>query len=248
MLNDLLPSILPFSFFISIALLPSFVWLLFYLRKDADPEPDLMIVKIFFYGILISVPVYFTEVFLSREILPEFFVKGSLLFLILNYFIVIGFTEEIFKYVPFRIGALKSHALDEPVDIMLYMIIAGLGFAAAENTILLISEYPDFLRLALFSVLRFVSGTFFHALASGTFGYFIALSFWRINHRKKLFFLGLLIVTVLHGFYNLAIIEYTGYLQIGIPLAIILGLSIFLSFFAFPHLKKLKSVCLIKKK
>ncbi len=233
--------------FIAIGFLPSLVWMLFYLRKDKDPESNLTILKVFIYGIFFAVPVYFIQSFLNREFL-SLFLNRPFLFSFLNLFIVIALIEEIFKYIPFRIGAQKNHELDEPVDVVLYMIIAGLGFAAAENILFFLSEYPNLLGVAFFSLIRFISGTFFHALVCGTFGYFIALSFYKTNMRKRLFFSGLIIATILHGLYNLFIIENVGYLRIISPLLIIIILSIFISFIAFPHLKKMKSVCSVLKK
>jgi RsiW-degrading membrane proteinase PrsW (M82 family) len=41
--------------------------------------------------------------------------------------------REIFKYLVVRFKVIKNPAFDEPTDIMLYMIIAALGFAAVEN-------------------------------------------------------------------------------------------------------------------
>ena len=57
------------------ALAPSLIWLLFFLKKDAHPESKRMILKIFFYGILIALPAIFIERFLKdffhRSLFPE---------------------------------------------------------------------------------------------------------------------------------------------------------------------------------
>ncbi len=46
-----------YPLFIILGLLPSFIWLLFYLRKDHHPEPNSMVIRIFLYGMIITLPV-----------------------------------------------------------------------------------------------------------------------------------------------------------------------------------------------
>ncbi len=45
-----------YPIYIFFGLAPSFIWLLFFLRKDAHPESNPMILKIFFYGMLAAFP------------------------------------------------------------------------------------------------------------------------------------------------------------------------------------------------
>ena len=51
------------SYFIYIiaGVLPSAIWLLFYLRKDRHPESKRMILKIFLYGMIAALPVILIE-------------------------------------------------------------------------------------------------------------------------------------------------------------------------------------------
>jgi len=59
--------ILSYPFYIFFGILPSFIWLIFYLRRDVHPEPKSMILKIFFYGMLITLPaILFEVVFFSQ--------------------------------------------------------------------------------------------------------------------------------------------------------------------------------------
>jgi len=239
-------SLLPF---ILLGFLPSTVWLLFYLRKDSHPESNPMILKVFFYGILAAVPAFFIETSIELGIFPILSFMPKFLIWILDYLIVIGFTEEILKYAPFRIGVLKNAQLDEPVDITLYLIISALGFAAAENILVFLSHYPDFLEAGRTAIFRLLTGTLLHALASGTLGYFIALAFFNTKMRKRLLFTGFSLVIVLHALYDFFIIEGGSLLLRTIPPFIILvTFGVFLSFIAFPHLKTIKGICLLQKK
>jgi len=227
------------------ALLPSIIWLLFYLRKDARPESNPMILKIFFWGMFIAIPTFFIELAIfqvtAKVPLPHF------LIFLFNIFIGVALVEEFLKYLVVREKVLPSSELDEPLDVMLYMIIAALGFAASENILRFFS--PEMLRLSLpetlaMALLIFISTIFFHALVSGTFGFFLALGFFETKKRLKLFATGLAIATFLHGLYNFSIMKIAGYLKFILLLIIIAGLAIFVSL-GLQRLKKMKSVCKI---
>lgn len=226
-----------------LGLLPSIIWLLFYLRKDKHPESAKMVLKIFFYGMLSSVPAAFIGWGFYQ--LKKWDMSNTWI-LLLNMFIVVGLTEEVFKYLVVRLKVLRDPEFDEPLDAMLYMIIAGLGFAALENILLFLSPRVFFLPLGetlSLAGFRWISATFLHALSSGILGYFLALSFLRTEKRKKLLFYGFFWAVFLHGFYDFVIIKFEG------GNGLILLLIIFLTGFAltvslgFKNLKKIKSVC-----
>lgn len=188
-----------------LAPLPSIIWLAFYLRKDKHPEPNRMIVKIFFLGVLM-VPV-------AGLLEQGFFIgleKISLVHKIA--LLVIGFAliEELLKYLVVKFGVLKNPAFDEPVDAMIYLIIAALGFAAAENIYLLSQAYPAEMPISSalsFITTRFLGATFLHALASAILGYFLAASLLITSAIRKTFIIvGLLGATVLHSLFNYIII------------------------------------------
>lgn len=224
-----------YPFLIIFALLPGIIWLLFYLRKDVHPEPNRMVLKIFFYGMLSALLAIFIEL--------GFFLISSIV--LLNIFIGVALVEEFLKYLVVKEKVLKSPEFDEPLDIMLYMIISALGFVTLENLLIFLSPKTFVLNLGETFTLagfRFVSATFLHALCSGTLGYFLALGFFETKKRGLFLAAGFFIAIILHGFYNFSIMEMTGYLRIILSIIIILGLAIFVSY-GFKRLKKLKSVC-----
>lgn len=228
-------------------LIASLVWLFNFLRKDDKPEPTKMIVKVFLLGALITVPVFFTEYILSKLIIMVNLSEPIYLFL--YWFVVIAFTEEIFKYFLIRYRILKSPAFDEPVDAMIYMIIAALGFAALENILYLIpwtgqilSFNELFTRTITISFFRFIGATFLHALCSGLIGYFLAISICRAKKKTRLIFFGIFMATILHGFYNFSIMKIDSLLKLAIPILILVGLTIFVTL-GFKKLKTMKSVC-----
>ncbi len=215
---------------------------MFYLKRDSHPEPKRMVLKIFFYGMLAAVPAVLLEI----GILEEFKSLPAVLTSILNIFVAVALVEEFLKYLVVKGKVSNSSEFDEPLDIMLYMIISALGFAASENILILFSLGPTFLLEKTFSisVFRFFGATFLHALCSGFLGYFLALSFFETKNRIKLLIAGLGIATLLHGLYNFSIIEIEGDLAFFIPILILISLAIF-TVLGFKRLKKLKSVCKI---
>ena len=235
-----------YIYHIIFALLPSVIWLTFYLLKDKNPEPKGMIVKVFFWGMAFAVVVASFEILVLRFIkfaYPELNQEG-IWFLVFKLFIIVALVEELAKYLIVRYSALFSSAVDEPLDIMLYFVVCALGFAAIENLLImtLAIESFSFIVGLEFSFLRFIGATLLHTLASGVFGFFVAMSFYYKKNRKKLFFVGFLLAVLVHGFYNLAIVNLSDFAQIMAPAAILIALIIFTSI-AFMKLRKLKGVC-----
>ena len=219
--------------------LPSIIWLLFYLRKDKHPEPNRMVLKVFLYGMLIALVAIFLE-------------KGFQV-ITTNYILIIflggALIEEYLKYSVVRIGIYRNSELDEPTDLVLYMIISALGFAALENILVLTNYHPFLTATKALEVMgwRFVSATFLHALCSGTLGYFLAMAFYHTKRRFLFYFSGLVIVTILHGLYNFSIIKIPGPNKFILPILIFAILFYFVSF-SFKKLKRLKSTCKIDTK
>jgi len=233
------------AFYIILAVLPSIIWLLFYLRKDKHPEPNRMIIKIFFWGMLITLAAIPLES-LYNETLKFFSLQKAMMLLIMG----MAFIEEYLKYFVVKINVLKSPEFDEPTDAMLYMIIAALGFAAAENIFLLnglsVIGMPtqDILKTILG---RFLGAVFLHALASAIIGYFLARSLLLKYERKIFLGLGIFIATCLHGIYNYIIIKITtlpneNFVTLLMTLLIFMAIAVS---WAFKDLEKLKSICKI---
>ena len=231
---------------IILALLPSLIWLAFYLRKDKHPEPNKMIIKIFLLGAL-AVPI-------AGLLEQGFFIGLEKLNLIEKIILlIIGFAliEEVLKYLVVKFGVLKNPEFDEPVDAMIYLIIAALGFAAAENIYLLIQAYPVNMSIAStleFITTRFLGATFLHALASAIIGYFLATSLLIKSRMRKLFiWLGILTATVLHSIFNYIIILHSR-VTMDIPgrnlyLLILLVVMALVVSLMFKKINKHRSVC-----
>jgi protease PrsW len=213
-------------------LLPGFAWLIFYMTEEEDrPEPKRLIVLTFFAGIAfgffaIVIEEWWTGALASVGV--EVFSVVSLL--------TLAFIEEVMKFGAAYFAVGKSPLLSEPVEWMLYMIVAAMGFATLEN-LGAIANIPTSLAFvsAFFTTasLRFVGATLLHALTSGIVGYHWALGIARKKVLRNLS-VGFLYATVLHAVFNYLILTY-GNIAYTLVLLVIVG------FFVLNDFEKLKA-------
>jgi len=235
--------------FILFGILPSLVWLFYYMAKDLHPEPKRMILKIFLWGALITLPVFFVQIglkYLLDQININLFIYNFI-----YWFLIIAFSEEFFKYLVIKTKVINSPHLDEPLDIMLYMVVAALGFAAVENVLYLFTPSSQMSfnqlinRTLILDFIRFIGATFLHTLCSAVVGYSLAISFCEVKFKKIIMFLGIFLAVLLHGLYDFSIMTLDGYIKFTIPVTIILTLA-FIVFWGFEKLKRMKGICKIK--
>jgi len=231
-------------FYLILGILPSAIWLSFFLREDAHPESNRMIMKVFLCGIAAAIIAVIFE-WGFKTGFSSLFLPFPVIRVILTLFIGVALIEEISKYIVVRKIAIADPEFDEPLDAMLYMVIVGLGFAAVENIFLLIGQSQSILSTLILTILRFVGATFLHALCSGIVGFFLAFSFFYTRKRLLLTTSGIALATALHGIYNFSIMKFEGDLKISVPAILLLGMGIFV-FLAFQKLKTIKSTCRIK--
>lgn len=122
------------------------------------------------------------------------------------FFLVIGLIEEYSKYLPVKFLITKRPAFNEPVDAMIYMMTAALGFAALENVLFIFPIFHDSILEGLeVTANRFLGANLLHALSSGIVGFFFARAFF---HPKRHHFiaLGIALAALLHTFFNYLIL------------------------------------------
>jgi len=192
---------------ISFGLIPSFSWLALYLRKDLHPEPKYLIYQTFILG-MISAPFVVAFQMLFPFLLGVGAKDFDIVFNSPSFFLWASFIEELFKFLIIWFFVISHKEFDEPVDAMIYMIVAGLGFAAIENILFLFKVSSEGIRAtANVWVLRFVGATFLHALAAALTGYFLAISWFFRHHTFKLIFIGIALATLFHFTFNVLILE-----------------------------------------
>ncbi len=178
-----------------IGLVISSVWAGFFLLQDhKHPEPIKVILETFFLGILAAFSAIGAEkIFISFLQLNTTLSAYSLPSLVGNAFI-----EEFIKFAVVFVFISASKYFDEPVDRMIYMIVSGLGFAAAEN-IFFLTTAGSSSELLTIVILRFTGATLMHAVTSGTLGYYWA---------KKDIVVGIITATLIHFVFNVLILGF----------------------------------------
>ena len=199
-----------------------------------------MIIKIFFAGMLITIPAIYIETFLDGFLssLPI----PHIVFLVVYFFLGIALVEEFLKYLVPRIGAFSSPSLDEPLEIMLYMVISAWGFAALENTFFILNPLSDgnVLETLLTGNLRFLGATLLHTLSSATIGGAIALSFYKKISIKRIYVgIGVILSILLHTLFNLFIMNSNGEKALIVFLFVWLGIILLILF--FEKIKRIKN-------
>lgn len=213
-----------------------------------------MVVKIFIWGMLLAPLAVALELFLIWLLNPAVSplailsqkAENGFLKMIFITALIPALVEEYLKYSVVRYKVLKSPEFDEPIDAMLYLIIAALGFAAIENLLILFRLPLMPLSQALSTItFRFLGATFVHALASGLLGYWLALSILT-KKRKLLIPKGLFLAFIFHACYNYLVITATEINRLAILFIILLLIimAIIVSY-QFRKLKNLAAVCKI---
>lgn len=210
-----------FFFAVAGGLLPVLLWLWFWLKQDINPEPRKILILTFLNGMLAVGPALIFE-----HLISSYLAAGAVVLLLW------AFTEEIFKYWAAYETALKRPDFDEPIDALIYLITAGLGFASIENIFFILQAFSTDGMLSSFITgnLRFVGATLLHTAASAIVGASIAFSFFHKSKRAYNILGGILLAGSLHFLFNYFIIKTNGEgaLKIFIPLWILIIIIIFI--------------------
>lgn len=183
--------------------LPALLWLWFWLKEDRlHPEPRARIMAIFLSG-MASV---FLVLYVEKLIFSVALSKISMLTIFLW-----ATTEEIFKFLAAYFSGLRGKDMDEPIDAVIYMITAALGFSALENSLFLsnLIDIRQFSESIITGNSRFLGATLLHVVSSSAIGVLIGLSYYKKTKLKIIsLFTGLSLAIVLHTIFNLLIIKF----------------------------------------
>jgi RsiW-degrading membrane proteinase PrsW (M82 family) len=225
------------GFAITGGILPALIWLYYWLQEDkAHPEPNRLIIRTFIFGMLSAIAAIVIQKTTNRLVLQGVSVQLSFY---TNYIpamiaLVIGATsEEVVKYLGAFFGGLRNKENDEPIDPIIYLITAALGFAALENTLYLIHPIfqGDTTAALITGNLRFIGATLLHISASAVIGIFIALSYYKNDYLKSRYLLtGFVLSAALHSIFNSFIIRSGTFTLIGFAIVWISIVAVLLMF------------------
>lgn len=196
----------PETFFFALGggVLPALLWLWFWLQEDClHPEPQKLIVRTFFAG-MFAVPL----------VLPvEQFIQTRYAWSALLVVLLWACSEEIFKLIAAGLSAFDTKDYDEPIDAVIYMITAALGFSAMENVFFLITSISNtpIMESVVTGNLRFIGATLLHVLSSGVIGFFMGITFYKKWLTKKIsLVIGTISAVLMHTIFNFYIMKSQG--------------------------------------
>jgi RsiW-degrading membrane proteinase PrsW (M82 family) len=202
---------------IAIAPVVFLAWFI-YTRDKYEREPRRLILKTFLVGAALVIPVIVVEL-VGGLILPP---SEDPLSLFLYFLLVVALVEESSKYLAVRVSVYGSREFDEPLDGLVYGGIAGLGFAAPENLLYVLS------RGVTLGVFRAVLSVPAHALWGAIIGYYLSLQ--KLKSVRSAGIRGLSIAIIFHTAfdYGLAALE-----PLGIVIASLVVIACWWIFFRF---------------
>ena len=191
-----------------ITIVPSLLILLYFFLSDKFKEPKGTIALVFGLGVLICLPAGIINEFMEVNFSNIFSER------LLYSFLGPAWGEEILKFLILYTIVLKRNEFNEPMDGIVYGVVASLGFATYEN-------YDYVFRLAetwnidpaQMALWRSFSAVPMHGLNGCIMGFYFGK--YAFTADKKYLVLSLLTPFLLHGFYNF--LEYPfHYMIVGI--------------------------------
>ncbi len=183
-------------------ILPALLWLMFFLHEDRHPEPRALVVVSFLAGMLaVAVVIPLEQLSLS--------LAGGGRTPVLAWAAI----EELVKFAAAVAFILWREAVDEPIDVMIYLVTIALGFAALESGLFLLAPFQsgDYAGGLMTGNFRFIGAALLHTLSSAVVGFFVALTFYR-SAAVQFYALctGLVLATTLHALFNFFILSTNG--------------------------------------
>ncbi|MCX6736030.1 MAG: PrsW family glutamic-type intramembrane protease [Candidatus Parcubacteria bacterium] len=191
-------------------ILPALFWLWFWLKEDkVHPEPKKIIFEAFLFGMLaVPLAILFEKI--------TFWSGGTILF---STFFIWAVIEETFKYYAAFIAGIRTQYFDEPIDVIMYMISAALGFSAAENALFVFTALDGgALAVGITTLqLRFIGASLLHVASSALIGFSIGFGLGESRWKKYFYlFTGLILAFALHTAFNYFIMIGGGQSLLGV--------------------------------
>ena len=184
-------------------LIPSLIWLWFWLNEDnKHKEPRKVILITFLLGMCGAFVALFLQNVFNTYFHWDTIDIGN--YKIVNLIFVI--IEEFVKFACAYVIFFRTKLFDEPIDAFLYLMTAAIGFAAMENSLYLIKPLiqGQTLDLIINTNIRFIGANILHVASSGILALCIGYSFCkRPLIREMYIWMGLIMATILHWLFNI---------------------------------------------
>lgn len=203
------------------ALVPIFIVIVYvYLKDKYEKEPMGLLLVSFLLGAVVSI-IITTLLYEVFNVIAPLTNGLSIMQQFVQAFFVVGFSEELSKYLIILFFAQRRVAFNEPFDGIIYAVMVSMGFAATENIFYVLESGPTTALLRAFTAVPA------HATFGILMGYFMGKAKFS-NNRIKLNLTGLLLAILFHGAYDFFLfIDFIPGIWIGAFISLFIG--VFLS-------------------
>jgi protease PrsW len=175
------------------AIVPSLLLVWYFHARDVYPEPAKMIWTTFGLGIatvlpvvIVGLPIHWVVTSIEVPVVASGF---EALF-------VAAIPEEFFKLLVLVFFSMRARDFDEPMDGIVYGVVASLGFATFENILYVLDGGTTV------AISRAFSAVPLHAFLGAIMGYYVGQAWKFADRRKELILRGYLAAVILHAVYD----------------------------------------------
>ena len=192
-----------------ITILPSIVLVLYFIKSDKFKEPNRIIIITFLFGILITIPAGYLNSLIDKNFATGERFNDALL----SGFFGGGPVEELLKFSILYFYILKEKAFNEPMDGLVYGVLASLGFATLENLQYVFYFDSEFWTAQEIAIFRSYSAIPLHGSCGAIMGFYFGQYAFSAN--KKYLGLAIIVPIIFHGSYNF-MCDYNWYYAVSI--------------------------------
>lgn len=188
-----------------------------YLKDKYEKEPKRLLLYNFLLGAIVSIIITLI-LSLGFNVLIPITGNTSVLQQFVKAFLVVGFTEELSKYLIVLFYAQKHAEFDEPFDGIVYAVMVSMGFAATENVLYALEGGVST------AILRAFTAVPAHATFGILMGYFMGKAKFS-NNKIILNLAGLFLAILFHGAYDFFLfIDFISGVWVGAFISLFIGI------------------------
>ena len=188
-----------------------------YLKDKYEKEPKRLLIISFLLGAIVSIIITTLLYGVFNFALP-LTNDLSVIQQFIQAFFVVGFSEELSKYLIVLLFAQRRKEFNEPFDGIVYAVMVSMGFAATENIFYVMESGPTTALLRAFTAIPA------HATFGILMGYFMGKAKFSTN-RIQLNLTGLGLAILFHGAYDFFLfIDFIPGIWIGAFVSLIIGI------------------------
>jgi protease PrsW len=168
-------------------------------RQDRyEPEPPRMLIRAFAAGCVSTVPALMMQL-LCQDLENAHNLWDTAIFA----FLVVGFTEEMSKYMMLRLTVYPSDEFNEPMDGIVYSVMISMGFATLENVMYVLNTGGG-LATAFGRAFTAVPA---HAAFGVLMGAYVGLAKFNPDKRDAYILIGVTLAIFFHGLYDFFLLQ-----------------------------------------